>query len=243
MGAALRAGREVARLAVAEPWMLVAPLLATALAPVLAVAAGIVPVVGGIVYGLVVHPLLIGGLLHVGDAAVEGSLDAWDFFTGAAANFLGLLGASVIVGVVYLILGVLGVGIAFAAGFTATVGADTVIGLVAVAGAILGLGFQFVDVSVVVDDEGPTDAVERSWEAVVHNPVSALSYGIVRLLSLGLVAVAVVVFLVGSEFLLETGRITDLQTLVIAVVLGGVGYFGGGIVHAVFYRQLTRQES
>ena len=239
MGAMLRAAVETGRVAVRQPRVIAATLVTGVLAPVLAVLSGLLPFVGGVVYALVVHPILLAGLLHVGSTAVEESVGLGTYVAGIRSHYFGLLKATLLTGTIFVPLGWLAVVIIFTTGFTGVAGINAGLVVVLALFMVMGVGLQFIDASVVVDGDGASGAVEHSWEALAHHPVSVLGYTLVRVLSLGVVAGAVAVFVRGGKLGFDAPNAPGTGTLAAALVLGLVGYLVGGVFHALFYRELT----
>jgi hypothetical protein len=239
MGAGVRAVVQTGRVAVGQPWVAAATVITGVLAPVFAVLTGAIPFVGGLVYALVVHPILLAGLLHVSSTAVDQPVGLGSYLAGVRTHYFGLLRALVLVFVVYVPLVWLATLVVFVVGFTGAVELTAGILFALAVFTVMGIGLQFVDASVVVDGDGARGAVEHSWEALAHHPLSVLGYTSVRLVSLAVLAGAVGVFGRGSSLVVGSGTAPGTTTLAAALGLGLLGYLVGGVFHAVFYREVS----
>jgi len=239
MGAAVRAVVETGRVVVTQPLVVVATLVTGVLAPVLAIASGLIPFVDGVVYAVFVHPILLAGLLHVGSTAVDEPVGPVTYVAGVRAHYFGLLKAVLLAGIIFLPLGWLAAVLIFIVGFTAVVELNVALAVALALFVVMGVGLQFVDASVVVDGDGASGAVEHSWEALAHHPVSVLGYSLIRALSLALLAGAAAVFLRGGELGFGGPNAPGAGTLAAAFGVGLVAYLVGGVFHVVFYRELS----
>lgn len=234
----VRGVTETARMLVGHPLVGVAVLVTGLLAAAGALVAGRVPVVGGVAYLVVVQPVVLAGLLHVGNTAVTEKVGGRTYLDGVRHHAVGLLGAFLLTGVVFALLGGLALVVVFMVGFTGAIGLTTGLIVAAAPIAVTTVALQFVDASVVVDGDGVRGAVEHSWEALVHHPASVVGYTVVHTACLGLLAAIVGVSFGESTVLPSVGSGTA-GTAVVAVGCSLFGYLGV-VVHVVVYRQLRR---
>lgn len=233
----VRGVTETGRVLVGHPLVGVAVVATAVLAAAGALAAGRVPVVGGVAYLVVVQPVVLAGLLHVGNTAVTEKVGGRTYLDGVRHHALGLLGAFLLTGLVFALLGGLALVVVFMVGFTGTIGLTPGLVVAAAPVAVTAVALQFVDASVVVDGDGVRGAVEHSWEALVHHPATVLGYTAVRLISVGLLVAGARVLLGGPR--LTDPRLGGVDAVVVAVALCVVGYLGT-VLHVVLYRELAR---
>jgi len=165
------------------------------------VVGGLVPVVVAGVATFLLQPFLLGGVLGMADEGVAGRTSVGTVLREGAANYLTLLGATIIQIVLFAAIGIvwaIGVGVVvLGAGFVVSGGGGAGGGGGGVLGLGLELGFlafvllsvlaflalvyfiQFYDVAVVVDDTGPWEAFKRSYTVVRRNLLSTLGYTLI----------------------------------------------------------------
>lgn len=188
--------------------------------------ANFVPVVGllvGLLY-FFVEPLFAGGLLGMANDAVAGSTTFGAFWEHGKANYVDLLVARLVLGVVTFVAAIaLAVALVLVVGLSATpppgTGTDPAAAVDAVGGSVLaaaglylvallvalvvGLVIQFYPAAIVVGDAGPLESFGYSYRLFRAHPLSVVGYSVVS----AVVLVAVVAAFVG----------------VASVTLGGVG--------------------
>ena len=177
----------------------------------------LVPILGGFVYGIVVVPAALVGLVAMCDAAVEGSTSLGDFTDGierhgasavVAYGVWTLLQFAVVIALVVVAV-LAGVGL-FAAGGVASgeptpgalAGTSATVALLFLVfflvAFVLGVVQQFLDVAVVLGADGGVDAVKEAVAVVRDGPLSTLGYLLVRSVLTFLGALPTVVFAVAA---------------------------------------------
>lgn len=177
----------------------------------------LVPILGGFVYGIVVVPVALVGLVAMCDAAVEGSTSLGDFTDG-----IGRHGASAVVAygvwtllqfavVIALVMVAVLAGVGLFAGGGVTSGEPTAGALAGMSAAVallflvfflvafvLGVVQQFLDVAVVLGADGGVEAIKEAVAVVRDGPLSTLGYLLVRSVLTFLGALPTVVFAVAA---------------------------------------------
>ena len=177
----------------------------------------LVPILGGFVYGIVVVPVALVGLVAMCDAAVEGSTSLGDFTDG-----IGRHGASAVVAygvwtllqfavVIALVMVAVLAGVGLFAGGSMTSGEPTAGALDGMSAAVvllfvvfflvafvLGVVQQFLDVAVVLGADGGVEAIKEAVAVVRDGPLSTLGYLFVRSVLTFLGALPTVVFAVAA---------------------------------------------
>ena len=177
----------------------------------------LVPILGGFVYGVVVVPVALVGLVAMCDAAVEGSTSLGDFTDG-----IGRHGASAVVAygvwtllqfavVIALVMVAVFAGVGLFAGGSMTSGEPTAGALAGTSAAVallflvfflvafvLGVVQQFLDVAVVLGADGGVEAIKEAVAVVRDGPLSTLGYLFVRSVLTFLGALPTVVFAVAA---------------------------------------------
>ncbi|WP_049997409.1 DUF7847 domain-containing protein [Halococcus sediminicola] len=140
---------------------------------------------------LVLYPFFFGGIIGMGNEAVEGTTSLGTFVSAGKANYVSLLGAFfilLVVGIVYVValaaIGAVGGFAVFATGGDALGGAAFlgIVGVVLVAFVLYFLLFffiQFFGQAIVLDDVGAVAGFKRSVGAVRANKLSTLGYTLV----------------------------------------------------------------
>jgi hypothetical protein len=208
---------------------------------------------------LVLYPFLFGGIIGMGNEAVEGKTSLGTFVSAGKANYVSLLGAFFIMlglGVVYVI----GLFIVGAVGGIAAVstGGDAlggvaflgVLGVVLVAVLLYFVLFffiQFFGQAIVLDGVGAVDGFRRSIGAVRGHKLSTLGYTLVLALIGGVFGVFGAVFgLLGTPQTAGGIPTPSLGIVAVAAVLfvvltGIVGAFS--MTYGVaFYRDIRPTE-
>ena len=201
-----------------------------------------VPIPGGFVYGIVVVPVALVGLVAMCDAAIEGSTSLGEFTDGierhgasavVAYGVWTLLQFAVVIALVVVVV-FAGVGL-FAAGGVGKrrvdgrrprrrVGGGRAAVLVFFLVAfVLGVVQQFLDVAVVLGADGGTEAVKEAVAVDRDGPLSTLGYLLVRsvLTFLGVLPVIVLAAALG----------------VLAVVLLPLAFAVSFAYHVAYYRR------
>lgn len=222
---------------------------------------------------LFVAPFIAGGVLAMANEAIDGRTDWRMFVTGGKQNYLRILVAALLYGVVSLIVGVALSFVAFAvvlAGSGVGAGGGLVIavallfgGVVALALFVAGFFLQFYPHAVVVEGYGVADAFKRSAGLVRNHFASALGYTALLValsVGIGVASFLASLLVLGGGALLEPagvggaagapGPATSGPSLVVLagyavgyVVMSGV--VGGyvGTYSVAFYRELLDAES
>lgn len=202
MGAAITALRDSIDLLTRNP-----TLLAGAFVSTLIVLAGtvlsVVPLVGGLVFYLVVIPIALTGMVAMTDAGATGQASFCDFSSGITERSVSLMGAYTVLFVVQLVialvtaLGLFSVGperfafiMAFYGGSAALLDAlgrtfVIVFLLGALAMMIVGTVWQFLDVAVVVGGEDARGSLVAACSLIADRPLSVLGYMLVRWMIIG----------------------------------------------------------
>lgn len=223
--------------------------------PVLLVAAllGIIPLVGPIVSRVVVagavKPLLIGGIVGVAGAGFAGSVGFGDYLDTVKEDFVTLAGTyllyeigvfvfGLLLVVVMLFTGLMGSFAGAAAGESSLASAGVGLGIVAVyvVGLVLILAyavvFQFLDVAVVLGDNGVTDAFRESWRLVREAPLSVAGYTVLRgLLGAAILLPGYVIVIAG----LQTSDAVMWAGLAVTLLLYPVAFAVVMSYHAAYY--------
>lgn len=258
MGAAITALSDSIDLLRRNPVLLVGAVVTTFI-----VAAGmvfsIVPLVGGLVFQLVVLPIALAGMVSMTDAGATGRATFGDFSSGIGVHSVSLMGAYALMlllqlgVVVFVVLAMFGIG----AGALASVGAANgdpgsmfgalggamllvlLLGFLAV--LLVGLVRQFLDVTVVVGSEDASGALGAAFGLVVDNPVSVLGYSLLRVAVVGLgllfpVGAGAWLVIAGLEANSAVAPLFGLVLIAIAVPVAVVVSFA---YHVSYYRRLT----
>jgi hypothetical protein len=208
---------------------------------------------------LVLYPFLFGGIIGMGNEAVEGKTSLGTFVSAGKANYVSLLGAFFIllgIGVVYvigmLIVGAVG-GFAVVSAGGDALGGAAFLGLAAVVLVAFLLYFvllffiQFFGQAIVLDGVGAVDGFRRSIGAVRGHKLSTLGYSLVLALIGGVFGVFGAVFgLLGTPQAAGGFPTPSLGVIVVAAVVfvaltGIVGAFS--MTYGVaFYRDIRPTE-
>jgi hypothetical protein len=146
---------------------------------------------------LLLYPFFFGGIIGMGDEAIEGKTSLGTFVSAGRSNYVSLFGAFLIlIGIFVLyfialfIVGVVG-GVAVVsvgAGSTGGAASLAIIGIVLLAVLlyfVLFIFIQFFGQAIVLDDVGAVDGFKRSIGAVRGHKLSTLGYTlIISLISL-----------------------------------------------------------
>ncbi|WP_435077343.1 hypothetical protein [Halococcus sp. AFM35] len=208
---------------------------------------------------LVLYPFLFGGIIGMGNEAVEGKTSLGTFVSAGKANYVSLLGAFFIllgIGVVYvigmLIVGAVG-GFAVVSTGGDALGGAAFLGLVAVVLVAFLLYFvllffiQFFGQAIVLDGVGAVDGFRRSIGAVRGHKLSTLGYSLVLALIGGVFGVFGAVFgLLGTPqaaggFPTPSLGVVAVAAVVFVALTGVVGAFS--MTYGVaFYRDIRPAE-
>lgn len=197
-------------------------------------------------FSYLVTPFFVGGILAMAHEGLDGRARLGTLLAGGKDNYLRLLAATVLLGllfaalafaavVVALIVGVfvLGAGSAGVAAGSASVLA--LLWVAAVPAVFLPLFFlQLYAAAVVVSDVGPLDALRRSARLVRRNLLSALGYTAVATLIGGGIGVLSIAFLAVARpelYAMPVGSVPEFGTGVLLTV-GGVAVGLSAIVSA-----------
>lgn len=198
MGAAINALRDIGTVLRNSPGFILTCFLAGVVLT-LGILLAFIPLIGQVIYGIVIVPLVLVGLVSVADSALDGQGSFSDFTSGIQDNAWPIISAYGILAVInvaivmflFLFGLIVGVGL-FSAASAAESGADTGFGagiggslivLFAVAFliyAVLSLIQLFLDTAVVISDKGGLEAVKQAWYVLRYGPISCIGYGIVR---------------------------------------------------------------
>jgi hypothetical protein len=261
MGAVFDGLADTGRVVTEHPLVLLAAVVTGVVVPVVSFLLGLIPVLGPIVYFVLVQPVFIGGLLAMSVDAADGDVSLDSYVQGISDNYTSLAGVyAILVGIIIafaIVAAVLAVvfGVAGALGGAgAGSGADAGVG--ALAGALGGFALvglfslltalvvavvvQFVEAAVVVGDAGAGEAYSESYRMLRTNPLSVLGYSLVRLLFYLLVQAVPIALLFGVTALAgsDSGSAVGTVVLVVLAALGVLGYVGLTVYHALYYRRL-----
>jgi len=210
----------------------------------------LVPLVGPLLWALVL-PAVMTGLLGLVYAGRNGDADYDDVVSGVSENYLSYLGANAIIAVVTLIFGIFAaiviliVGRGARAGVTdgtlgepepgIIAGLDVmllVLGLFALLLAVVvGFLVQFFDVAIVVDDAGSASCFLRSVALVRSAPGSVVGYTLIRAAIVSVVVVPYVLLGGGPD---GTGAPVLAIWVLVLVPLGTVVSL---TYHVAFYNR------
>ncbi|WP_254838254.1 hypothetical protein [Natronomonas marina] len=202
MGAALDAVGDVGTALKQGPLLIVAAAIAGIIL-LLGALITFVPLVGQIVYSIIVVPLVLVGLVAMANAAIDDRAGLDEFTDGIGEYGSDAIGAYAILFVIQFaaVFALLVVALVAGIGVFSAIGAagsgDPGSGLDAVAGGgllvfgvilvvgflvtlLLGLVQNFLDVAVVIGGHGGTDAVRESAALVRDGPLSTIGYLLVR---------------------------------------------------------------
>jgi hypothetical protein len=209
-------------------------------------------------FSLLASPFFMGGLLSMADEGLDGTTRLGTFVRGGMDNYVRLLGAMVLFGVLLAVTGfvvlVAAVVGAFALGMSAggagqsLAGSGASIGFVLVVGLLGALAFllpifvlQFYPAAVVVSDLGIVDSFRRSAAVVRRNIVSTLGYMVV-VTAAGLVtgiASASVSLLSGygatGTNATEVGVAVLVPVLIVVALVSAVVTAFGSVYQVAFY--------
>lgn len=191
----------------------------------------------GRVLSLFVAPFLLGGSYGLASEALDdGEVTPSTFLLYGADNYLSILGASLLLYIGALVAGV---------GLAVLLLIPVLNILVAVAmiplGILLALVLQFVNVAIVVDDQGAVAAYSRSYRVAMDHLGSVFGYVLVR----GLLALAFLIPTIVALFQ-EMSSASDIETYTAGpTVTGAVALFALGSVvlmpfHVAFYRRISQ---
>lgn len=262
MGATVEALKDTWTVVTSQPVVAAAAIVTGLLAPVLSFGFGLIPLLGPIAFALLVQPVLVGGLLHMSDRAMDGTVGVDTWTEGVRENYTSLAGAFGIlflVGIVFavvavIVLMVFGVAGVFAGGgdpasVTASSMASIALGLLLVLllAVVLGIAIQFVDAAVVVGGHAAAESVGASVRTVRDSPVSVLGYSVLRGVFVGMAFLGPMLFVAGSVVGLAGGASgadggllaeMGLWLVLFAVASTVVGYLGTTVYHALYYRRV-----
>ncbi|WP_135830549.1 DUF7847 domain-containing protein [Halorussus halobius] len=178
---------------------------------------------------LVVAPLFVGGLLAMAHEGLDGPTGLATFTAGGRANYLPILGAMVLLGVLVVALGVaVSVAVLLVVGLLASTDAgvsglalSALVGLVGVlASSLILFVVQFYAPAIVVSDLEVGAAFQRSADLVRENPVSTLGYTAVLVVLGGVTGVA------GVAVAVAGGAYESAEPMAPATPELGVGVLG-----------------
>ncbi len=195
---------------------------------------------------LFVIPFFVAGFYALANAARTRTRDGPSFFEAGRRYYLSLLGAGLLLGIVFGVAVVVLTIIALVAGGgfallnamrQGTAPSSTVIAEIAVVAVILfvvHLFFQFYDVAIVVDDENAISGIGRSIDFVASHFVSALGFALLSgAISLVISVLASWPFLFGGATTVQ-GAVTAYQSGV--GIVGFVGLLVGTLVSDLVVR-------
>jgi hypothetical protein len=209
---------------------------------------------------LFLYPLIVGGIIGMGDEAIEGTTSLGTFVSTGKANYVSLLGAFLILfglGVVYVIgmvvVGAVG-GFAVVSAGGDALGGAAFLGIAAVVLVAFLLYFvlfffiQFFLQAIVLDGAGAVGGFRHSIGAVRGNKLSTLGYSFVLGLIGGVFGVFGTVFgLLGAPqtaggLPAPSPGVVAVAAVVFVVLTGIVGAFS--MTYGVaFYRDIRPAES
>ncbi len=264
MGAALDAVGDVGTALRQGPLLIVAAAIAGVIL-LFGVLITFIPLVGQIVYSIIVVPLVLVGMVAMANTAIEDHAGLGEFFDGIGEHGSDAIGAYAIMFVIQfaavfvLLVGafVAGIGVFSAIGAAgsgepgsglgaAAGGGLLVIGILVVVGLlvalVLGLIQNFLDVAVVIGGYGGMDAVRESGALLRDGPLSTIGYLLVRT-AVTVVAGVVPFGMFAAGFLLvaggSDGSLAGLGGLLVllGVVLLPVPFAASFAYHAGYYRR------
>lgn len=228
---------------------------------VLALVLSFVPVVGQalgqLLFAVTVKPLLLGGVLGMVGSGFAGSVGLGDLLEGITENFPSLAGGFALFELVRyavgLVLGIVAFVLVFAGSLgsaavdssgTATAGVGAlVLVLAALAVAVvvaLYVVFQFVDVAIVLGEEGAVSGLVESYRLFRSAPLSVLGYSVLRvLLAVAIVLPGYVLAFLGAEY----GELLTYAGVALLVLLTPVALAASLSYHAAYYGHRIRARS
>lgn len=264
MGAALDAIGDVGTALLQGPLLVVGAAIAGVIL-LLGALITFIPLVGQLVYSIIIVPLVLVGLVAMADAAIEEGAGLGTFFDGIGDHGSDAIGAYAILFVIQfaalfvLIIVALVAGIGVFSAIEAGTAGDPGSGLGAAAGGgllvvgvlvivgvlaalVLGLIQNFLDVAVVIGGESGMDAVRESAALVRDGPLSTLGYLVVR--SVVTVVAGILPFAVFGVGLVLIGGGSDGSLaglggvlILLGVVLLPVPVAASFAYHAGYYRR------
>lgn len=261
MGAVIDGLADTGRVVTEHPLVLLAAVVTGVIVPVVSFVLGLIPILGPIIYFVLIQPVFIGGLLAMSVDAADGDVSFDSYVQGISDNYASLAGVyAILVGIVIafaIVAAVLAVVFGFAGAIGgAGAGSGTDPGVGALTGALGGFALvglfslltalvvaivvQFVEAAVVVGDAGAGEAYSESYRMLKTNTLSVLGYSLVRLLFYVLVQAVPITLLLGIGALAgsDSGSTVGTVVLVVLAVLGVLGYVGLTVYHALYYRRL-----
>ena len=227
------------------------------------VAVSIIPLIGTIIFQVLILPVGLAGIVAMTDAGTAREDTSLGEFTGGISNYAGsmigayglmfLIQAAAGIALLIVLVFVLGVGL-FSAGmgtgsepgaFLAGVGLLTGLVLLVVFLLLLVLGLiqQFLDVAVVVGGEDATGALSEATSLITGGPLSVLGYSILRFVVLGVaiggpLVLAFVIAGAGFEQNTSAALVPAVLLLLVAFPLGTALGFA---YHVAYYRERRPQ--
>lgn len=227
------------------------------------VAVSIIPLIGTIIFQVLILPVGLAGIVAMTDAGTAREDTSLGEFTGGISNYAGsmigayglmfLIQAAAVIALVVVFVLVLGVGL-FSTGmgtgsepgaFLAGVGLLTglVLLVVLLVLFVLALIQQFLDVAVVVGGEDATGALSEATSLITGGPLSVLGYSILRFVVLG-VAIGgplVLAFVIAGAGLEQNISAVLVPAVLLLLVAFPLGTAVGFAYHVAYYRERRPQ--
>ena len=227
------------------------------------VAVSIIPLIGTIIFQVLILPVGLAGIVAMTDAGTAREDTSLGEFTGGISNYAGsmigayglmfLIQAAAGIALLIVFVFVLGVGL-FSAGmetgsepgaFLTSVGLLTALVLLVVFLVlfILALIQQFLDVAVVVGGEDAAGALSEATSLITGGPLSVLGYSILRFVVLG-VAIGgplVLAFVIAGAGLEQNTAAVLVPAVLLLLVPFPLGTAPGLAYHVAYYRERRPQ--
>ena len=258
MGAAISALPRAVGIVKRNPILLLGAVMFGLIALV-GVAVSIIPLIGTIIFQVLILPVGLAGIVAMTDAGTAREDTSLGEFTGGISNYAGsmigayglmfLIQAAAGIALLIVFVFVLGVGL-FSVGmgtgsepgaFLTSVGLLTALVLLVVFLVlfVLALIQQFLDVAVVVGGEDATGALSEATSLITGGPLSVLGYSILRFVVLGVaiggpLVLAFVIAGAGFEQNTSAALVPAVLLLLVAFPLGTALGFA---YHVAYYRE------
>jgi len=257
MGAAISALPRAVGIVKRNP-ILIAGSVLFGLIALVGVAFSLIPLIGGIIFQVLILPVGLAGIVAMADAGTEEGASLGDFTDGISDHAGSMIGAfglmfliqlAAVLALVVVLVFVIGFSVVGAGAATgsdpgaAFAGVGLLAGLVLLAIFLVVLALQlvqqFLDVAVVIGGEDAAGALSEATSLVTGGPLSVLGYALLRFVVLGVAVAAPLVLAVAVG---GVGAAQDTAALLVPAVLLMLVAFPLGVAlgfayHVAYYRE------
>ncbi|AFZ74823.1 DUF7847 domain-containing protein [Natronobacterium gregoryi] len=202
-----------------------------------------------------VTPFLLGGIITLIDEGLDGSTQLGSFVRGGKENYVSMLGATVLFGLIVIgasvvsgiLLVIVGVGTAAGGGGALGIGIGVV--FLSVSMTLLMMFLQFYDAAIVVSDAQAIESIPHSVRLVWNNFISVVGFSIVFFVSQLIGQGPGIALFLSAVEVTETGETviasesTLYLSIAVTIVLGTVMLAYAYTYFITYYRSILEDES